>query len=58
MLKMFISFCAGAGLVYAFLVYPQQSRKVVKAGVDTATNMVAEGTAAATKAADQQLSKK
>lgn len=52
-----IGFVMGAGLVYAFLVYPAQSKAVVKAGVDTATTAIAQGATAAQKAADQQIAK-
>jgi hypothetical protein len=54
-MKMVFSFLAGCALMYAFMAFPKESRKVVKSGIDATTNMVAEGTAAAAKAADQQL---
>jgi hypothetical protein len=45
----------GAALVYAFLVYPDQSKKVVSQGVDTASSAVVQGASAAQRAADEHL---
>ena len=54
-MKIVISFLCGAALVYAFMAYPKESRKVVQTGVDTASTAIAQGASAASKAADQQL---
>jgi K+-sensing histidine kinase KdpD len=55
MVKFFMGAALGVGLTYAFLIYPQQSRKVVQTGIDTASSAIAQGTQAAEKAADKQL---
>lgn len=57
MVKFFSGLAIGALAVYFTLVYPQQTRKVVQTGIDTATTAIAQGTAAASKMADQQLAK-
>jgi hypothetical protein len=58
MVRVIIGMCVGAGLTYAFLVYPQQSKSAVKSGVDATTSMVAQASTAAAKAANEQLASK
>jgi hypothetical protein len=48
----------GAGLTYAFLVYPNASKQLVRNSVDGASSAIASGTQAAKQAADQQLASK
>ena len=57
MMKVLIGFVAGAGLVYSFLVYPVQSKQIVRQGVDATTSAIAQGAQAAQHAANEQLAK-